>query len=174
MRTASPDQISDLLRAFDAVTWPAGRQAARDLAAALGWSVRLETPNGIRFVTNLGTNDDRARALVITDETAGDVLDELEINVSDAEDQSPTALQKAYTNLCTAVEAMLGPPVVADRGNNPRTFWDLTNGGRVGLQRLDDIVGMVLLSRDAADLARQEARLGISPDRVPGTGHEDL
>ena len=48
MRTASPDLINDLLRAFSSLTWPAGRQAALDLAAACGWTVRLETatPSG--------------------------------------------------------------------------------------------------------------------------------
>lgn len=83
-------------------------------------------------------------------------------------------MKKAYTDLCTVVETTLGAPVRVDRGKSPRTFRDLTNGGRVGLQRLSDIVILVLLSRDAADLARQEVRLGIDPDRVPGTGHEDL
>ena len=173
MRTASPVQISDLLRAFDAITWPAGRQAAHDLAARCGWSVELETQNGIGFVTNLGTNDDNAEALVLTDGPTGDTLDEIEVNVSDAE-ASPTALKKAYTDVCAAVEAVLGAPVHIDRGKSPRTFWDLPNGGRVRVQRLSDIVIMTLLSRDAADLARQEARLGVSADRVPGTGHEDL
>lgn len=174
MRTASPDQINDLLRAFSSLAWPAGRQAALDLAAARGWTVRLETRNAVRFTTNLGTNDDRARAFVISDETVGGLLDELTVHVTDADPDAQAALAKAYADLRALVETTLGAPVSVERGSLPRTFWDLDNGGRVGFQQLEHVVIMILLSRDAADLARQEARLGISPDRVPGTGHEDL
>ncbi|MCC2314198.1 DUF6301 family protein [Cellulomonas xiejunii] len=174
MRTARPDQINDLLRTFGALTWPDGRQTALDLAAARGWSVRLETRNAVRFTTNLGTNDDRARAFVLSDEATGGTLDKLTVNVSDAVKEAPAELEKAYTDLCALVGTTLGAPVQVDRGTLPRTFWDLENGGRVGFQQLSDIVIMILLSRDAADLARDEERLGIDPNRTPGTGHEGL
>ncbi|MBD7919154.1 hypothetical protein H9657_12820 [Cellulomonas sp. Sa3CUA2] len=174
MRTASPDQISDLLRAFGAVTWPTGRQTALDLAAARGWSVELETKNSVSFITNLGTNDDSARALVLSDEATDGLLDKLTVNVSDAEVAAPAELRKAYTDLCRVAENALGAPAYVERGSNPRTFWDLDNGGRVGFQRLDDIVIMILISRDAADLLREDKRLGLDPNRITGAGDEDL
>ena len=174
MRTASPDLISDLLRAFSSFTWPAGRQAALDLAAACGWTVRIETRNAVRFTTNLGTNDDRARAFTMSDETTGELFDELTVHVTDADPDAPAALATAYTDLCALLETALGAPVSVEPGSLPRTFWDLDNGGRVGFQQLEHVVIMILLSRGAADLARKEARLGIGPDRIPGTGDENF
>lgn len=175
MRTASPDLINDLLRAFSSFTWPAGRQAALDLAAACGWTVRIETRNAVRFSTNLGINDDRARAFVMSSgETTGGLFDELTVHVTDADPDAPVALATAYTDLCARVDTALGAPVSVERGSLPRTFWDLDNGGRVGFQQLEHVVIMILLSRGAADLARKEARLGIGPYRIPGTGDEDF
>ncbi|GIG40639.1 DUF6301 family protein [Cellulomonas phragmiteti] len=175
MRTASSDQISDLLRAFGAVRWPTGRQTALDLAAARGWSVELETENSLDFLTNLGTNDDSAHALVLSNEATGDLLDKITVNVSDAEESAPAALKKAYTDLCALVETTLGAPVHVERGSNPRKFWELDNGGWVGFQRLADIVIMILWSREAADLVREDKRLGLDPNRITGAGgDEDL
>ena len=173
MRTASPDQISDLLRAFSAVTWPTGKQAALDLANARGWSVEFETEDSLDFLTNLGTNDDRAHVLALSDEPDGERLDRITVNVSDAEASAPTVLRKAYTDLCAVVEATLGAPVYVERGSNPRKFWALDNGGWVGFQRLDDIVIMILWSPEAAGLIREDIRLGLDPNRITG-GDEDL
>lgn len=92
MRTASPDLINDLLRAFSSLTWPAGRQAALDLAAACGWTVRLETRNAVRFITNLGTSDDRARAFMMSDETTGELFDELTVHVADGDPDAPASV----------------------------------------------------------------------------------
>lgn len=173
LTVASSEQVAHLLGAFGAVTWPADRRAALDLVAALGWSVRLETPNAIRCTTNLGTNDDRARASVLSDERSDGPLDKITVNVSDADATSPAVLTKAYTDLCAVVGKVLGPPVHVERGSNPRSFWDLDNGGWVGFQRLDDIVIMILWSRDAADLVREDKRLGLDPNRIPGAGSDE-
>lgn len=92
MRTASPDQINDLLRAFSSLMWPAGRRAALDVAAARGWTVQLKTRNAVRFATNLGTNDDRARAFVMSDETTGELFDELTVHVADGDPDAPASV----------------------------------------------------------------------------------
>lgn len=171
MRTASPDQISDLLRAFSAVTWPAGKQTALDLAATRGWSVEFETEDSLDLITTLGTNDDRAHVLVLSDESGGELLDKITVNVSDADESARAALRKAYTDLCALVEGALGAPVHVERCSNPRKFWALDNGGWVGFQRLDDIMVMILWSPDAADLIREDLRLELDPNRI--TGNDD-
>ncbi|QWC15825.1 hypothetical protein KKR89_16425 [Cellulomonas dongxiuzhuiae] len=53
-------------------------------------------------------------------------------------------------------------------------MWDLAIWGRIAVQRLNAGASLVLLSQQVADLEREEDRLAVDPDRVPGTGHEGL
>ncbi|MCC2314199.1 DUF6301 family protein [Cellulomonas xiejunii] len=172
MQTASADQIRALLRAFRGITWPAGRQKVLALADECGWTVRLETPRGVRYDTGLPTNDQRASALIRPDGADGRVLD-LTVHVSDRDPGTPAGLDEAYRDVAAAVQTELGEPVRTDAWEHARTVWDIAGGGRVVVQKLDSVV-LVLRSPEVADLERDEERLGIDPGRVPGTGHEDL
>jgi|GEM_PF-1300781 len=174
MPTVSAAEIEDLLRALARTEWPASKQDAVALGTARGWTLTLETRRGVRFTTGLGTNDDRANALIDPDAPpVGSVVD-LTVHVSDRTPDDAGAVDAAFAEIRTAVEHELGVPTGFDRWENPRAVWDLSTGGRIVVQHLGDIVVLVLLSRDSADLERDEARLGIDPNRVPGTGQEDL
>lgn len=168
MQTASADQIRALLRTFRSITWPAGRQKALALADECGWTIRLETPRGVRYVTGFATNDQRANALIRPDDADGSVLD-LTVHVSDRDPATPAALDEAYRSVAATVQAELGMPVRADAWEHARTVWDITSGGRVVVQKLDSVV-LILRSQEVADLERDEERLGTDPGRVPGIG----
>ncbi|MCC2319560.1 DUF6301 family protein [Cellulomonas xiejunii] len=174
MRTAAPEQITAMLVVFETVPWPAGKDVAGALADALGWTVRADLPNGVHYVTALETNDRRADVLIEPDGAGGGTIVALTVQVSDRVADAPADLDQAYRSVVATVEDRLGTPVRADSWTNPRTVWDLATGGRIAVQRLNAGVSLVLLSQRGADLEREEDRLGIDPNRVPGTGHEGL
>lgn len=166
MQTASVDQIRGLLRTFQTITWPAGRQKALALADECGWTIRLETPRGVRYITGYPTNDQRANALIRPDDADGSILD-LTVHVSDRDPATPAELDEAYRSVATTAQAELGTPVRTDAWEHARTVWDIAGGGRVVVQKLDSVV-LILRSQEVADLERDEERLGVDPGRVPG------
>ncbi|WP_256443191.1 DUF6301 family protein [Cellulomonas dongxiuzhuiae] len=173
-QAAAAQEVAVLLEALGQVAWPADREVVLRLAEGLGWRVTRASSAGLRFVTSLAVDDPRARAL-LGDEAAGtSTLESLTVNVSDRDEADAAAVHAAFESVCASVADVLGPEVRRDAWEYPRRAWDLASGGRIVLQDLHDVVILKLLSRDMADLERDEVRLGIDPNRVPGTGHDDL
>ena len=164
LASAEAEELSPILDAFARITWPATAEVVPVFVEQLGWDLldarAAETTLSVswRQAQFVMMNDGLAEVdLAITDSLTRDTV---------GEPGRQDALRAAYAAQKIVVRELLGESAGSRGGTFPTVWWDLASGGRVHLTRLSMMVLLKLLSKSGADLERDEARLGISPDRV--------
>lgn len=158
--------IEAIVAEFASVAWPLGRRRLASLAERFGWNPRVDGERSVIFVSSIAGES----AMVSVSVADGDIA-EVDIDVSvrigkdDAEQQEDLTL--AFKDLRRELTGILGSPAASRSGKNPRTSWDLDNGGRVALQRLSAVIQLVILQERYANIERFEESREILDDRDP-------
>ncbi|OYC97430.1 DUF6301 family protein [Microbacterium sp. Yaish 1] len=167
VNSVSPARVRDIVEAFQAVEWPADRGILAPLAAQLGWTVDADAARGVDFGTGYEISSPRAEALI-----ADGVVAQVNVDLTDRIRNADAAQTKAFAEIARRLRddlaAVLGAPVRERGGKDARYTWDLDNGGRVAVAKLNRVVQLIVLQKRYADIERAEERHGISDDRDPG------
>lgn len=162
-----PARVRDIVEAFQAVEWPADRGILAPLAARLGWTVDADATRGVDFGTGYEISSPRAEALISEGAVA-----QVNVDLTDRIRNADAAQTKAFADIARRLRddlaAVLGTPVRERGGKDARYTWDLDNGGRVAVAKLNRVVQLIVLQKRYADIERAEERHGISDDRDPG------
>jgi len=156
-------RLREIFSILTPIQWPArAADVLPDLMTRLGWAWTGDPDKDINATTDLSVNY-QSVFIDITDEG---YLYEIRFRVTDtlSEGEDTASVDTAYDNIVDEFVHKLG------RGTSTKKkqWWDLPTGGRWEISRTDRYVRIELLSKEAADLERDEALLGIGPDRVLG------
>lgn len=161
---AEATDFGPIIDAFARLSWPVSAGYVPTLASELGWVMTRD----VAAKTTLPVTKPEAGFLVMDDE-----LVELKLNVSDSlrydvdvDEEGTRLVKESFGAVKAEVRKLLGDSVGARGGSFPKVWWDLASGGRVNVHRLNRSVLLDLGSKRKADLERDEARRGTSPDRV--------
>jgi hypothetical protein len=160
----APD-LKPILDAFEGMSWPASADATRAFAGDLGWTMKRT----FAAETTIPVSWRQANLVVPNDqweEVKFSITDSLPLDVADDDPVGQATVKAAYASTRDSLRELLGDSVGSRGGKFASEWWDLPSGCRVSLVRIPASVLLKLLSPSAADLERDEARLGISRDRV--------
>lgn len=135
------------------------------VADSLGWTLRLEAPLGGTFVSTLPLRIKRANIAL-----EGDLVIEVQLGLTDPIDEEDAAalteLLDQQREFVEIFSSEFGDPA-GTTSAPPATFWDPAEGRRITLCRVGDRLQLAVLGEGLAQLERDEARLGIDPNRDP-------
>lgn len=164
VRSVPPDRVREIVDVFEDVEWPADRGLLVPLAERLGWTVDLDRAKGVDFSTGEDIDSPRASVL-IADGAVGQVSVDLTDRVRDADATQTRVFADIARRLRDDLIAQRGGPAREKGGKHARYTWDLDNGGRVAIAKLDRVVQLIVLQKRYADIEREEERHDISDDR---------
>ncbi|KAA9085118.1 DUF6301 family protein [Microbacterium radiodurans] len=152
-------RVREVVEVFERVEWPTERGALTPLVLPLGWTVDADRARGVDFATGYDIDSPRASALIV-DGAVGQVNIDLTDRIRDADAVQNRAFADVARRLRDELVAQLGPPAREKSGDDARYTWDLDNGGRVAIAKLDRVVQLIVLQKRYAEIERAEERLG--------------
>lgn len=168
--SASAADLRPIVAAFAEVEWLLGREELVAIVARLGWSARSQRESGGTFLTGLPYPKARADCLLRDGEVLGVTVGLSErVDSEDPADRQP--LRAIIQELVAATSEVLGvPPETPSR----ERFWEQASGGRIVLKDNGLRVALYVQSPYVANIERDETRLGVDPNRVPGVDPEPI
>lgn len=166
VNSVDPARLREIVAAFAKVTWPADKNLTASIGAELGWTLQSERERGSDFATGYPIDSPRADVLY-----ADGAIGQVNVDVTDRIRNADAAQTKAFVDIARRLRdeltAALGAPVQEKGGKDARYTWDLDNGGRVAIAKLNRVVQLIVLQKRYADIERGEERHGIADDRLP-------
>lgn len=170
---ASREELQTIVQEFATLSWPVPAANMPQIADRLGWVALIEGANSVTYSMPLAMANADATASL-----SGGTVNEVQIDVSERIDRKDPLQQAVLGSTFDVVRSelvdFLGDPVHVRKGKFPRVTWDLSNGGRVAVERLGSVVQFVVLQERYADIERFEESRGISDDRDPQSEESNL
>lgn len=162
---ASRGDLEAIVEQFAAISWPAEQPMVSAIAERLGWIFDYESSRRLSYKTSLA---DRSFAdLSVRDGHVSQATIDISSGIDRDVSTQQAALANAFEEICSELKDAIGIPVNTARGKFPQVTWDLPNGGRVAVQRLGEVIQLVVLQEEYADIERFEESRGIPGDRDP-------
>lgn len=165
LKQATESELRAIIDEFSTLSWPVASSGISAIGRRLGWGIDYESGRRISFKTSL-TEDSYADVSLRDGDVAQIKLD-ASARIAQSDDTQGSALNDSFVYVRDQVEAILGEPARSTSGEFPRVSWDLPNRGRVAVQRLGEVVQLVILQERYADVERFEESRGIRDDRDP-------
>ena len=155
--------LQRVVEVFSRVSWPLPPEGVPAVAEELGWTLTAERRKGIDYATGWPTNSPTATVTFYHG-----VVGEVSVSVSDWVEGRAEEFGPLTRVVRDRVKSFLGAPTRSRSGRDARYTWDLPGGGAVAIAKFTSSVALLVLPEKLAQLERDEQRLGISDDRVPG------
>ena len=163
----STERLFEVLDIITPITWPADATTViPDIVAKLGWSITKGDPSThVSVESDLQVNFRNTTFLIGTKFAKGELL-EITFWVTDVlpDGEDATCVHSAFSQILKDMSGRFGKA----HGKPRKKWWDLPTGGRVRVEESSAFVTVDLLSLAYATIERDEARHGISGNRVLG------